>query len=329
MPCRRGSGEINSEYEGKTVNNLVKKIHHLNGILFGGKAIAWGVFFFQRRFLSGGSRRYLLKILLSYNRILGRGMATQSAKNDTRVSELQSSGLLFLSDLLNKSQINEVVADLETKMVAAPYKDPSQFFPIPSGKEPQEYHVAFHKDIDVIGAPHLMSLANHPEVLRVAEGFLGVKPTISYMSAWWSFATNDEALQAENFHRDVDGITFLKLFCFLTDVDEQNGPHVYVPSSAHSLKFRDSIRRYSDQEVIDEFGINSIKEITGPAGSIFMEDTFGLHKGQKLKSGRRLLFQVIYSTARLPFSPASPIMDHTKASSKFNFDLWTNRIYVC
>lgn len=173
-----------------------------------------------------------------------------------------------------------------------------------------------------------MSLANHPEILRVAEGFLGVKPTISYMSAWWSFATNDEALQAENFHRDVDGITFLKFFCFLTDVDEQNGPHVYVPSSANSPKCKDSIRRYSDQEIIDEFGSNSIKEITGPAGTVFMEDTFGLHKGKKLKSGRRLLFQVIYSTAKLPYSPVCPIFDSSNLSNKVDYDLWTNRIYL-
>ena len=310
------------------MNNLVKKIHRLNDILFGGKVIAWGVFFFQRRFLSGRSRTYLLRMLLLYNRILGRHMATTTAKNDTRVSELQSSGLLFLPDFLNKSQINEIVADLETKMVNAPYKDPDLFFPIPSGKDPQEYHVAFHKDIDVIGAPHLMCLANHPEILRVAEGFLGVKPTISYMSAWWSFATNDEALQAENFHRDVDGITFLKFFCFLTDVDEQNGPHVYVPSSANSPKCKDSIRRYSDQEIIDEFGSNSIKEITGPAGTVFMEDTFGLHKGKKLKSGRRLLFQVIYSTAKLPYSPVCPIFDFINLSNKVDYDLWTNRIYL-
>lgn len=253
-------------------------------------------------------------------------MASKTAKNDIRVSELQNSGLLFLPDFLNKSQINEIVANLETKRVNAPYIDPDLFFPVPSGKNPQEYHVAFHKDIDVINAPHLMSLANHSEILKVAEGFLGVKPTISYMSAWWSFATNDEALEAENFHRDVDGITFLKFFCFLTDVNEENGPHVYVPHSSNSIKFRDSIRRFSDKEVINEFGEDSIKYITGSAGSNFLEDTFGLHKGLKLKSGRRLIFQVIYSTGKLPYSPVNPVMSHKECND--SYDHWVNRLYL-
>jgi hypothetical protein len=47
---------------------------------------------------------------------------------------------------------------------------------------------------------------------------------------------------------------------------------------------------------VDEaFGSHRIRVITGKAGHAFLEDTFGVHKGQLPTKGRRLAVQFLYS----------------------------------
>jgi hypothetical protein len=72
-------------------------------------------------------------------------------------------------------------------------------------------------------------------------------------------------------------------------------------------------RRYKDEEVVAEFGESRILEIQGKAGDAFIEDTFGLHKGQLPRTGHRLLAQFRYSVTPTIFR--SPIIVAGKAPS--------------
>jgi hypothetical protein len=49
----------------------------------------------------------------------------------------------------------------------------------------------------VLKSPGFLTIANNPEVLKTVEGYLGVRPTISNISAWWSFESTDPARDAE------------------------------------------------------------------------------------------------------------------------------------
>jgi len=116
-----------------------------------------------------------------------------------------------------------------------PYK------PLSDARHP-ESHIAHHNHIDIINAPYLLQIANDPLILDIAASFLGCKPTIGYMAVWWSYPTIKRAQQAEKFHRDVDDWRFLKLFIYLTDVNDKNGPHIYVTHSSTSNQLNE-IRR--------------------------------------------------------------------------------------
>ena len=121
----------------------------------------------------------------------------------------------------------------------------------------------------------MLDIANDPNVLSIVSGFLGAKPTISLITAWWSIPHADgKAEEAELFHRDVDDIRFVKLFCYLTDVDEASGPHMFVPGS-QSVDRLTKIRRYQDSEILDAFGEDSVSTFTGKAGTAFLENTYG------------------------------------------------------
>ncbi|MBN8555792.1 MAG: phytanoyl-CoA dioxygenase family protein [Deltaproteobacteria bacterium] len=173
---------------------------------------------------------------------------------------------------------------------------------------------------DCIEAPHFLEIANDPKVLSVVENYLGVTPTIKVIEAWWSHAKKEEAKDAQLYHLDYDDYKFCKLFIYLTDVNEDSGPHVYVEGTHTCEKVKDYVLknshrteefmawylkklRKSDAEVKEYFGKEGQK-LCGPAGTNFIVDTRGVHKGLLPKNTSRLLCQVTYGiTPQVPVPP--------------------------
>ena len=120
---------------------------------------------------------------------------------------------------------------------------------------------------------------------------------------WWSTALSPEPCNeaAQLYHFDMANIKFMKVFFYLTDVTTRTGSHRYV-SGSHKrtpAKFRDKDRRLSDAEVEGYYPPERIIDITGPTGTIFTADTRGLHKGNRLLEGDRLILQFQFSTCDL------------------------------
>ena len=117
------------------------------------------------------------------------------------------------------------------------------------------------------------------------------------------------------------------MFVYLTDVNKDTGPHVYIPKSHHhrGLAFRGQ-RRYSDQEVCAVYGEQAEKRFTGPAGTAILENTYGLHKGLPVRRRSRLMFQVTYSLFPLMYAPAKPEAAASELSVKY--DPHVNRVHV-
>ena len=237
---------------------------------------------------------------------------------------LENKGFVKLPLLATKSEVEEVVSWLKDKPVFDRWKKSAGTFSIDN--PPSDCHTALHLDADVVNCPHLLRWANDPRVLSIVGQAFGGKPTLSNLAVWWSYPGHSEPQQAENFHRDVDGLNFIKLFVYLSDVDEESGPHVFVPGSHRCEGFK-KIRRYTDEEVLSFFGSEGIKYFRGERGSGFLENTFGLHKGQLPKSKRRLLFQAQYSLGPIGIYDYSPIQ-RPKNSELSELDAYVNRLYV-
>lgn len=284
----------------------------------------WTPFFVQRRFRSPVRREAAVRLLSK----LRPEPAFKDAPKEA-VNELQQEGQSLLGAVLTQTACDEVRGYLETHGVTDVYRPGvTPWLPLGEGRHPHS-HVGYHEHADVVRAPHLLALANRPEILAVVEQLFGCRPTISYMAAWWSYPTGIAAQQAENFHRDIDDWAFIKLFVYLTDVDEDNGPHIYVRRSAKAER-ANAIRRYQDEEVETLFPRSDIVTMTGKAGSAFLENTFGLHKGQPVREGQRLIFQAVYSMLPLPYGPKSPVIDRAEAErvAGMELDPYVNRVYV-
>jgi hypothetical protein len=143
-------------------------------------------------------------------------------------------------------------------------------------------------------------LLSERRLAETAGAYLGVDPLIMSVVLWKSFAwKSPDKRSAQHFHYDNDRSGFVKMFVHLTDVDETNGPHTYVPHS-HRAKPTELMhgQRLTDAEVDRFFPSQTWRIITGPRGTVFFADTQGFHKGGRVATGERAIFQINLATDR-------------------------------
>jgi hypothetical protein len=242
--------------------------------------------------------------------------------NSTMLSELDRDGFVNLGIALSENQVEVILERLkDIKCYDLDQKDHSLVNIDDPNKEVQMAH---YKRDDLIGIPEIVQIANDSRVLNLVSEYLGVKPTISNINCWWSFGDREVAKEAQFFHRDVDDYKFLKMFFYLTDVHEENGPHIFVKGS-HKVNKLLELRRFSDNEVVENFG-NHIITLIEPKGSCFIEDTYGIHKGQLPLRGKRLMFQVQYSY--LPLHVENYAKRESTLLRSLKLDKYINRLIL-
>ena len=227
---------------------------------------------------------------------------------------------------LTNVQIKSAVAFLATKPLFSPEDYASRRHPVLiSQPEAASFRKLHHTHQDVAQCTELVTLANHPQLLAVVAAYLGATPTIAAMQVWWTLghASNATELARDDmFHRDVDDLRFIKMFMYLTDVGQENGVHSFVPTSHRSNAL---VRRapITSEQVCLHFGSNAERRYAGPAGTIFLEDTWGIHRQTPAVSGRRCIFSVMYTVSGLdPNSPPIPV-----APLPPDLDAYVNRIF--
>lgn len=157
----------------------------------------------------------------------------------------------------------------------------------------------WHSESDLAAVPELRSFASDPVLREIAARYLECTPVFDFATAWWSFPSSTgtaDSASAQLYHFDMDRVRWLKVFCYLTDVGEGNGPHAFVAGSHKTIQqIVTHDGRYSDEEVFAHYPRSSEVRLTGPAGTVFLEDTLGFHKGVPVREGRRGVFEFEYS----------------------------------
>ncbi len=258
------------------------------------------------------------------HRHLPRLPASDAAPSEL-AAELDRSGIAMLPRYWDETQLADVRRYFETQTCADPYRPKLGQFVAPADA-PRETHVGYFSNEQVANAPHCLRLANDPQILDAVATVLGAKPTISYMAAWWSMAGRGKPEHAEMFHRDVDDLRFVKLFVYLTDVTSTSGPHMFVRASHKSEELSERIR-YADEAVENVFPKEDILTLTGSAGTMFLENTFGLHRGIPPSHEPRLIFQVLYSFEEYIGGPKRPVRSVESPFEGIDLDPYVNRAY--
>lgn len=170
-----------------------------------------------------------------------------------------------------------------------------------------ETNMGYFDAAQIVRAPHVLEIFNDPHVLQTAELYLGCKPLLDNIGCWWSYGDRPVAKGTQRYHRDFDSIRGFKLFLYLTDVDAMSGPHVFMKGS-HASPLLDTGKAQSDEAVRAAFGADNEVQMIGPAGTWFLADTFGYHKGALPTTGTRLILVAQYNVNRTPHLPSAPVM---------------------
>jgi hypothetical protein len=237
------------------------------------------------------------------------------------IDGLRRDGCVPLGPMLSDQQLAQIRFYLRDKPLFARGKSLPPFSldeEPPAGLRMAEYALA-----DVIGCPPLLELANHPGLLRLAEDYIGCKPTISAIGLRWSFPDAGTGTGLQGFHRDADDWRFIKVFAYLTDVDEDSGPHVYVRGT-HLEHCGLRLRAYSDAEIMQAYGGERIESVNGKAGFAFAVNTHGIHKGMLPRRRPRLLLQIQYSLLPVYLYRYRPIASGHAGS----LDPYINRLFL-
>ncbi|MFN6571379.1 phytanoyl-CoA dioxygenase family protein [Dendronalium sp. ChiSLP03b] len=150
--------------------------------------------------------------------------------------------------------------------------------------------------------PAIKKLQNDPKLLAIAAKYLDAQPVHQGNLMWWSFAGEtsyrEQSQAAQFFHYDIDDYRFVKFFFYLTDVDEQSGPHVCVRGSHKKKSISHTLlrKREIDKDIINYYGVESLVNICGQAGFGFVEDPFCFHKGIPPTHKDRLILQIEFAT---------------------------------
>jgi len=117
-------------------------------------------------------------------------------------------------------------------------------------------------------------------------------------------------------------MNFLKVFIYLTDVGEKNGPHEIIQGS-HNMNLFYKRQRFKDEDIFSKIDIRKKKSFVGKAGTTFLANTYGIHRGLQPEEKERLVLVYLFSIIPSNRSPKLPYLN----SKDLNFVIKNKYIY--
>lgn len=176
----------------------------------------------------------------------------------------------------------------------------------------------------LIKYPLIQKIVTDPSILNLAQSYLQAPPVLDAVNMWWctSYSKQASSEAAQKYHFDLERPKWLKIFVYLTDIDEETGPHCFVAKTHKSNRIpwkmlKKGYARIEDSEVAEAFAEKDVLVMVGPKGTLLAEDTRGLHKGLHLQRGERLIFQIQYSNSLFATTATRVPLERQEATPDF------------
>lgn len=158
----------------------------------------------------------------------------------------------------------------------------------------------------VMGCNAALAVQEDPLLIAIARHYLGGEAKLITTRTWWSFPTKsaseaDLSSASFKYHFDLDDWRMLKFFFYLSDVDKDSGPHVYIRGSHNRRRLKHQLTLlvgHPAEEILEYYGSENVVELTGKAGTGFVEDPFGFHMGTPAKTTPRLMMEVGFGVSK-------------------------------
>jgi hypothetical protein len=161
-----------------------------------------------------------------------------------------------------------------------------------------------------------VALALEPQVVALANAYLGLRSYLRGLELWRNVPTDDPPKLSQLWHRDWDDVVNLKLFLHLSDVTDAHGPFTFAPAThPRGARRLDVKERLTDDELARHVPREEWVVCTGGPGTVVVADTCGFHKGGKPAKDDRLLWTAQFTSGaaaakrnfELTGGPASPL----------------------
>ena len=178
----------------------------------------------------------------------------------------------------------------------------------------QSFYRHLLKDEDLRRNPDLVDFALSEPLMGPVTQYLGMVPYLTRVDLVYSVSRGtDEKIESQLFHLDHEGLTQVKYFIYVYDVDDAEGPFTFLPADTSFRVVNDvrawrkrhgaadvESRRYLDSEITAVDAAQDIVTVKGPTGSGVAVDTSRcLHLGSRIRPGAfRLVLYLQYCTTR-------------------------------
>ena len=229
---------------------------------------------------------------------------TRKLENSNSIQALNVNGYAILPLYLSNSVINELkhkFESIEGHIIGGDLSVEKKASYLSLKKSCDHAPKILFDKITAFSDRNITQIATSPFLLEIAQKYFGCQPIFSGVQIWWSlplYQTDNNLLSsaAQMYHYDKDWIKFLKIFIYLTNVNEKNGPFVYIKGS-HFCKPKEVFydNRHDDKEIETAYPSESKIVFTGNQGQVFAADTSGFHKGQAVQEGERLILEIEFA----------------------------------
>ena len=276
------------------------------------------------RFLEKKNKKKEFSYFFKSQSKLFKNITPQNVYNVAK--EINKEGYKIFEHKLNTKAIQELKS-LSYKLKAKVGNDQILFDP----KDKKSNIYKFNSN-DLIQNQWVQKLIMDPVLINIAGTYLGANPIFDFAAMWWSTDSKTKKEDAaQEYHFDLDRPKWLKIFIYLTDVNKDNGPHCYI-SKTHKVGNKPQeildrgYVRVTDKELEKYYPKSSLKEVTGPSGTIVFGDTSCWHKGKPIVKGDRLILQLEYTNSL--FGLNLPKFTINNPSSSFTAFCKKNNIYT-
>jgi len=141
-------------------------------------------------------------------------------------------------------------------------------------------------------------------ILQVANAYFGMLTRLRYYNVWHTFATDSQPRESQLWHRDREDLLILKVFMYLSDVDDGAGPFTYATGTHPKGKQRQeaesfmegNVKRTTDDQMLNLIPKDRWRRGVGESGTIIFADTRGYHKGGLARTSDRLMYTCMFTS---------------------------------
>jgi hypothetical protein len=141
-------------------------------------------------------------------------------------------------------------------------------------------------------------------ILQIANAYFGMYTRLRYYNVWHTLTTKTEARESQLWHYDREDHMILKLFVYLSDIDEGAGPFTYAPGThpkgtvrrAPGFFIENGVRRTNDEQMAAVLPASNWIQATGKKGTIVFADTAGYHKGGLARTRDRVMYTCMFTS---------------------------------